>query len=111
LFRRFQRNDVLFTAELLEPVGPRAILARLLANLRATYQQLGDRQALVWTLRLRSRIAGVPLGEWRALASALTATGRFEHSADELEGLAAHVDEPAATKLEARARELRARLN
>jgi regulator of sirC expression with transglutaminase-like and TPR domain len=111
LFHRFQGTEATFGAELLDAVGPRAILARLLANLRATYHQRGDRRALVWTLRLRSRIPGVPLGEWRALASALTAIGRFDEAADELEGLAGHVDEPSATKLANRARELRARLN
>jgi regulator of sirC expression with transglutaminase-like and TPR domain len=111
LFRRGQGAEAPFDVGLLDPVGPRAMLARLLANLRAIYHQRGDRRSLVWVLRLRSRIPGVPLADWRALASALASIGRFDQAAEELEQLAAHVGEEPADRLRARAVELRARLN
>jgi hypothetical protein len=66
---------------------------------------------LVWVLRLRSRIPGVPLADWRALASALASIGHFDEAAEELEQLAAHVGEGPAERLRSRAVELRARLN
>jgi regulator of sirC expression with transglutaminase-like and TPR domain len=111
LFRRSQGGRVPFDETLLAPVGPRAILARLLANLRANYAQQGDRQALVWVLRLRCSIPGVPLAERRDLASALAADGRFGEAARELERLAEQVDDPSAEKLRVRAGQLRAQLN
>jgi regulator of sirC expression with transglutaminase-like and TPR domain len=111
LFRRGQGAEAPFDVGLLDPVGPRAMLARLLANLRAIYQQRGDRRSLVWVLRLRSRIPGVPLADWRALASALASIGRFDQAADELDQLANHVSDAPADRLRSRAVELRARLN
>jgi regulator of sirC expression with transglutaminase-like and TPR domain len=111
LLRQAQGNQVPFSIDLLDAVGPRAIVARLLANLRATYEQRGDRRALLWVLRLRSRIPGVPLVELRALASALASAGRFDEAAAELERLAGQIDEVPAGKLRSRARQLRALLN
>ena len=111
LFARSQGGGVPFDEALLQPVGPRLILARLLGNLRANYAQRGDRAGLVWVLRLRSRIPGVPLAERRDLASALAADGRFDEAAAELDDLAGHVGEPSAEKLRARSRQLRAQLN
>ena len=111
LFRRSQGDAVPFDEALLAPVGSRAILARLLGNLRANYAQQGERSALVWVLRLRSAIPGVPLAERRDLASALAADGRFDEAAGELERLAGQVDESSAQKLLMRAGQLRAQLN
>jgi regulator of sirC expression with transglutaminase-like and TPR domain len=111
LFRAGQGAEAPFDVALLDPVGARAMLARLLANLRAIYQQRGDRRSLVWVLRLRSRIPGVPLADWRALASALASVGRFDEAADELDQLAAHVAEGPGERLRSRAVQLRARLN
>lgn len=111
LLRQTQGDQVPFSVDLLDPVGPRAIVARLLANLRATYEQRGDRRGLVWVLRLRSRIPGMPLVESRALASALASAGHFDEAATELERLAGQVDEAPADKLRSRAKQLRALLN
>ena len=44
----------------LAPVGTRAILARMLANLRQLYQTSGNVTSLLWVLRLRTTIPGVP---------------------------------------------------
>lgn len=64
LFDPFDRGVILdaahFDAKLLEPVGPVAILARMLANLKHIYVTSGDATALEWVLRLRTTIPGVP---------------------------------------------------
>ncbi|MBV8961099.1 MAG: transglutaminase family protein [Actinobacteria bacterium] len=52
----------------LAPVGPRAILARMLANLRQIYQTTGDFTSLLWVLRLRCAIPGVPDADHDQLA-------------------------------------------
>ncbi|HEX2384678.1 MAG TPA: transglutaminase-like domain-containing protein [Acidimicrobiales bacterium] len=77
-----------FSDDLLAPVGARAIVARLLANLKGIYLARRDRRSLAWVLKLRSEVPGVPLGERRELASALAADGRFIAAAEELDRLA-----------------------
>jgi regulator of sirC expression with transglutaminase-like and TPR domain len=52
----------------LAPVDTRAILARMLANLRQIYQLSGDFTSLLWVLRLRCAIPGVPPEEKDQLA-------------------------------------------
>ncbi|MGH9246271.1 MAG: SirB1 family protein [Acidimicrobiales bacterium] len=99
VFRRLAGPETPFDPAYLEPAGARSILARLLANLKAVYRERGDRRALLWVLRLRAAIPGVPATELRELAMMLAASGRFDAAADTLEGL----EEPeAATRLRAR---------
>jgi len=43
----------------LDPVGRWAIVARLLANLKAIYQQRHERDALLWVMQLRGLIPGI----------------------------------------------------
>src|SRR4051812_2425418 len=105
------------TAELdpqhLAPVGPRAVLARMLANLRSAYVTLGDTDALVWVSRLRASIPGVGPDELLQLSRILVNLGRFGEAAAALDELAGERDGEgdAARRLQARARLLRARLN
>src|SRR4051812_18349697 len=61
---------VTFADDYLAPVGTRAIVARLLANLKGIHLARRDRRALAWVLRLRVTLPGVPLDERRELASA-----------------------------------------
>jgi regulator of sirC expression with transglutaminase-like and TPR domain len=94
----------------LDPVGPRAVLGRMLANLKAIYAHLGDLEALAWVFALRLSIPGVPALERRELARVLGSTGRFGEAADELEELAETM--PALSRtLISEAVALRARLN
>jgi regulator of sirC expression with transglutaminase-like and TPR domain len=51
----------------LEPVGPRAILNRMLANLVRVFQQRRDHRGLLWALELRVRIPGAAADEERVL--------------------------------------------
>jgi regulator of sirC expression with transglutaminase-like and TPR domain len=43
----------------LEPIGRWAIVARLLANLKAIYQQRHQRDDLLWVMQLRSLVPGI----------------------------------------------------
>src|SRR5262249_10945259 len=52
LFLRVGGSPGSFDPAFLDPVGPRAILARMLANLRVSYAQRGDADALEWIGRL-----------------------------------------------------------
>jgi regulator of sirC expression with transglutaminase-like and TPR domain len=104
-----------FSDELLTAVGARAIVARLLANLKGIYLSRRDRRNIAWVLKLRSEVPGVPLEERRELASALAADGRFVAAAEELDRLALLAEEAGRTELaddsSRGATRLRARLN
>jgi regulator of sirC expression with transglutaminase-like and TPR domain len=58
----------LYGATPLEPVGPRAIVSRVLANLKGIYTQHGDLDALRWVVRLRVLFPDVPDEERAQLA-------------------------------------------
>jgi regulator of sirC expression with transglutaminase-like and TPR domain len=107
--------DLLFDEEFLAPVGTRAIVARLLANLKGIHLAQRNRRDLAWVLRLRVAVPGVPAEERRELASALAADGRFLEAAEVLDELVAiaHAEGDAASAEEAErgATRLRARLN
>jgi regulator of sirC expression with transglutaminase-like and TPR domain len=111
-FRAQQGTEMPFDEAYLEAADHRAIVSRLLANLRAIYRSRRDRRELEWVLRLRTAIPGTPVSERRELASVLAADGRFSDAAAELEATAATADDAAvATELRAAATRLRARLN
>jgi regulator of sirC expression with transglutaminase-like and TPR domain len=109
-FRDVQ-GDVPFDERFLRPVGTFAILARMLANLRAVFLATGDRAALLWVLRLRSSIPGVPVEERGELASALAAVGSYHEAAAEFEALADVLGGELGTRYRSSADRLRARLN
>ena len=67
--------DAPWSAGLLAPVGPRAVLARVLANLRAVFAESRDLHSLEWVLRLRLAIPGVPVQERVERATVLAAPG------------------------------------
>lgn len=114
LFRALHGPTAVWDEAWLEPVGARAILSRMLANLVAVYRSAGARGALVEVLRLRSTIPGVGPESRAALAGALAATGRFDLAASELERLADELEgaQPdRATEHRLAAVRARARLN
>jgi len=109
-FKVVNGMDAPFVESYLDAVGPRAILGRMLANLRAIYASRGDVDSLAWVFALRLAIPGTPAIERRELARVLGSTGQFAEAADILEGLALAL--PAMeTALETEAIALRARLN
>jgi regulator of sirC expression with transglutaminase-like and TPR domain len=100
------------TQEMLATTGPRAILARMLANLDRSFGRRGDGKALSWVCTLRMGIPELPAADRLQLANRLAGLGRFNDAAALLEYLA---DEQAAGDLQSRLRSdaaiLRARLN
>jgi len=127
-FAELAGADAPWSAGLLAPVGPRAVLARVLANLRAVFAESRDLHSLEWVLRLRLAIPGVPVQERVERATVLSALGRYDEAAIELDRLAETVEaldpgrpsrhpsaasDPSAdaAELRARAARLRARLN
>jgi Transglutaminase-like superfamily len=99
-----------FEPAMLEPATPRAILARMLANLERS-SLASDPVHATWMATLHASIAGLPIVERVALARRLGYLGRISVAAAEFDALADLVaDEPAA-RLRDEARALRARLN
>jgi regulator of sirC expression with transglutaminase-like and TPR domain len=113
LFQSLYGPAAPFSPSLLAPVGPRQILARMLANLKNSYADRGDAPSLEWVLRLRAAIPGVPARELADLARVLVNLGRFGEAADALDQLvlAGQFDESDKKRLAGRAAMLRARLN
>ncbi len=97
-------------ASVLGGARPRAILARMLANLKRSYLDRRDPSGLIWVARLRAAIPGVGPNEMVELAQLLVNLGRFGEAADALEELAAARGE-SGRSIWAQARALRARLN
>ena len=100
-----------FDPSFLEPVDAPAIVARLLANLRATFTARSNRGALAWILRLRTRVPGIPAEERAELATVLAARGQFEAAAGEYDLLAAQLGGELGDAYHRSALRLRARLN
>jgi hypothetical protein len=63
---------------------------------------VGDRRALGWVLALRLLLPGVTARDRRELAVVLGALGRFDESAEVLEGVPEERDQVAAARLRAR---------
>jgi regulator of sirC expression with transglutaminase-like and TPR domain len=107
--------EIAFDDGYLAPVGPRAIVARLLANLKGIHMAQRNRAALITVLQLRLAIPEVPPEERRELASALAADGQFLEAAIVLDELASIARDHGADALvdesEQGAIRLRARLN
>jgi regulator of sirC expression with transglutaminase-like and TPR domain len=86
----------------LAPVGPSAIVARVLANLANAHRRAGDRDGLAATLDLRLHVPGATLRDRRELAVLLGSMGRFSQGAEVLEATGEDSDQEAATRLRAR---------
>lgn len=84
---RAVNGDAPFFAGYLEPVGPRLVLARMLANLKSVYVARGNLAGLTWVFTLRLALPGTPPIEHREWARVLGASGRFVEAATVLEDL------------------------
>jgi regulator of sirC expression with transglutaminase-like and TPR domain len=94
----------------LAPVGPRAILTRMLLNLQGLFLPASLRSA-AWVLNLRLTIPGLAVPERLGLARALGSLGRVGAAAAELDRVAAELPAEEAATLTAEATALRARAN
>jgi regulator of sirC expression with transglutaminase-like and TPR domain len=86
----------------LDPVGPTAVVVRVLGNLAGAYRREGDRIGLAWVLGLRLLLPGATARDRRELAVLLGALGRFDQGAVVLEGTGEDRDRLAAARLRAR---------
>ena len=94
----------------LDPVGPRAILNRMLVNLQGLFLP-GRLRPAAWVLELRVAIPGLLVPERRGLARALGSLGRFDAAAAVLDRLAESLPSAEGGELRAEALSFRARLN
>ena len=99
-----------FRSEYLDPVGTRAIVARMLANLVNTFVQRSPASA-VWAVRLRLRVPGLAPAERRQAAEILGTLGRFAEAAAALDSIAEDSDGEVARRAERDAALLRSRAN
>lgn len=98
-----------FEDRFLDPVGPRAVIARMLTNLHRSYVGRGDRAGALWAQCLRVLVPGATVDDRRRLAAVLAANGCFDVAALELETLAEAG--PGGERDRQAARALRAKLN
>ncbi len=111
LFRAVHGPGARFDPSVLDGVGSRAILTRMLANLRQVYLARGDAWSVGWVLVLRTAIPATSPQELADVAAAQAAIGRFSDAAATLEDLADRMPEEAAGRARTEAKLLRSRLN
>jgi regulator of sirC expression with transglutaminase-like and TPR domain len=105
-------NPARLTSDMLAATGHRAVLARMLANLDASFARRNDRGSMGWVSTLRMSIPGTSPADRLQLARRLAALGRFHHAADLLEALAVTVTgADQRDRLRHHVTVLRARLN
>jgi regulator of sirC expression with transglutaminase-like and TPR domain len=109
-FRAVHGHGARFRPEYLAPIGPHAILTRMLANLRGAYLLRHDYAATEWVVRLQTVLPGASAEARADLARVLVRAGRFREAAVELEAQA-EADPSRAVALLSEARQLRGRLN
>jgi regulator of sirC expression with transglutaminase-like and TPR domain len=106
-------TEVQLLAAYLAPVGPRSILARMLANLDHSFRRRDDKDGIRRVTRLRAAIPGQSLADGIALADTFAGLGDLDEAAVLLEELAQRPETPveAARGLRTRARGLLAPFN
>ena len=109
-FRAVQGPGSEFDDEFLEPVGKRAILARVLANLESVATMRAERELLQRVLSLRVAMPDAGIAEHRRFAASLASAGRDLDAADVLESFADR-DIEGSVAARAAADQLRARMN
>jgi regulator of sirC expression with transglutaminase-like and TPR domain len=113
LFHRSTGSNIELSNTMLDPVGTRAIVARMLANLDHSFRRRQDREGMRWVARMQVDIPGQALADRVALADRMAKLGCYDEAAEILESLARHpgTSGEAARALRVRARGLLAPLN
>lgn len=88
LFAVLHGTDARFEDRFLDPVGPRAIMARMVTNLQRSFVGRGDRAGALWAQCLKVVVPGTTVADRRQLAALLAANGRFDAAAQELDAIA-----------------------
>jgi regulator of sirC expression with transglutaminase-like and TPR domain len=104
------QNPAAFRPIFLAPVGPIAILDRMLANLQHSLIERAPARA-VWPTRLRLRIPGISAAQRAELAALLGSLGHFSEAATELDTLARDLPGSGAEQAAQAAARFRARAN
>jgi regulator of sirC expression with transglutaminase-like and TPR domain len=99
-----------FRREFLAPVGPLAIVDRMLANLQNSLMSRDPSKAS-WPTRLRLRMPDLPLERRAELAALLGSLGRFSEAASELDAVARELPGEQGTRAAQAAARFRARAN
>ena len=111
LYRALHGARASFGPHLLAPAGNRAIVVRMLANLRQLYLAAGNARAAGWVYELRAAVPAATPADAADVARALASIGRFTEAAATLDALADTVPPSGAQEARARAVSLRALLN
>lgn len=112
IFTSIQGSDAGWSPEdMLAPTGSAAIVARMLANLTASFTRRDDLAGRRWVAELRAVLDGTSPAQQIGVASELAATGAYDEAADLIDQAARQVEDPDAVRLRAQARSVRARLN
>lgn len=111
LFRALHGPTSAFGPHLLPTNGPRAILVRMLTNLRQLYLMAGDARSAGWVYRLRAVVPAESAPDRVDVARAQASLGMFTEAAATLDSLAEVVDAAGAEQARSRAVSLRALLN
>jgi regulator of sirC expression with transglutaminase-like and TPR domain len=109
-FHAVQGPGSVFDEGFLEPVGKRAILGRMLANLENVASMRSDRALLQRVLSVRVVMPDAGLAEYQRCAAVMAANGEVVAAAELLEGWADRGGE-AGVAARAAADQLRAKLN
>ena len=110
LFTKTFGSSHAFDESMLVPVGARAILARMLANLERS-PLARDPVEATWMYTLHLSIAGLGAAERLVLVRRLANLGQTAAAATELDALADLLPDAPATRIRDEARFLRARMN
>jgi regulator of sirC expression with transglutaminase-like and TPR domain len=111
LFHGLHGAEARFSLALLEPVGPRAIVTRMLNNLVSIFAARRDQRSRLWAVQLRAMVPGASLEDRAEVAVALAAVGEFSDAGRWLEALSFEAPEPVAAGYRNAAERLRSRLN
>ncbi|MEX1008627.1 MAG: transglutaminase-like domain-containing protein [Acidimicrobiia bacterium] len=99
-----------FHRDYLAPVGPLAILDRMLANLQHSLIERDPARA-AWPTRLRLRIPGISPARRAELAALLGSLGQFSEAATELDAVAREIPGAGSEQVAQAAARFRARAN
>lgn len=111
LFHGLHGADAHFSLGMLEPVGSRAIVTRMLNNLVSIFAARRDQRSRLWAVQLRSMVPGATIEDRAEVAAALAAVGEFSEAGRWLEALSLEAPEPVAAGYRSAAERLRSRLN
>ncbi len=111
IFHAVHGAEAPFQPSYLAPIGPRLIVARMLANLRTIFAGQGDRPSLVAVLELHNRLPGASGEDRGELAAALAASGRFGEAARQYDRASEQLGGTLGAEYHRNAERLRARLN